>query len=400
MKKLNYKLILLVEVFLLFLGMSMHTYAKEYESEEQISEEQISEENPVELRDEDILDKIDMSEINKVLYEVFPSNEIDFPAIVKSVLKGDLKISQYSWSSIIKNNVLGGLSENRAVFFYIVLLGIVSALFVNFSGLFENHQIVDICYYFIYLFLIILLLKSFTVTLQIASEAIDNILLFMKVAVPAYACSVALTASTSTAIVFYQLALILIFLMDAMLLHFVIPVIQGYMMLGILNGISGEERFQGFLELIRKGIEIILKTSIGLVVGISALQSLIAPVIDSLRVTTVKKVISAIPGIGDVADSFTEVMFGSAILIKNSIGVAALLILLIICAGPIIKLLVMTVLLKLAEAIVGIVAEKRLTRAVKCVGNAGALLCRTMLTATALFMIVIAIIAVTTNRGF
>ena len=66
------------------------------------------------------------------------------------------------------------------------------------------------------------------------------------------------------------------------------------------------------------------------VIGFSVIQSLIAPAVDAFRVSVLNKTAGIIPGVGGTINAVTEVIIGSSVLIKNSIGVAAMIILLLI----------------------------------------------------------------------
>ena len=78
-----------------------------------------------------------------------------------------------------------------------------------------------------------------------------------------------------------------------------------------------EEKLNLLIELLEKGIGWVLKAALGVVTGISVFQAVITPVIDSVKASTLQKVISAIPGIGNAADGVVELVAGSAVVIKK-----------------------------------------------------------------------------------
>ena len=93
-------------------------------------------------------------------------------------------------------------------------------------------------------------------------------------------------------------------------------------------------------------------------------------------------------------------MAGSAVVIKNSIGVILLILLLVLCAAPIFQIFSVAFILKGAAAFMGIVGNKRITSCVDRTGDICMLLLRTTATAILLFMITLAVVATATNRGF
>lgn len=95
-----------------------------------------------------------------------------------------------------------------------------------------------------------------------------------------------------------------------------------------------------------------------------------------------------------------DVVIGSAVVIKNSIGVVMLILLLAVCIVPLLKIFAIAMLLKLSATLLGIISDKRITACTDKVGNGSVLLFRTAGTALILFLITISVAAFTTNRGF
>ncbi len=183
------------------------------------------------------------------------------------------------------------------------------------------------------------------------------------------------------------------------LLGVVLPLIYCYGLLTMINGIWVEEKLTLLTELLEKAVGWILKASLGVVTGISVFQSLITPVLDSVKTSAVEKALSALPGIGNAADGLLELAVGSAVVIRNSIGVLLLLLLLAACAAPLLEILFTAFLIKCAAAFMGIVSDKRVTNCTDHMGNAGMLLFRTAGTAMLLFLITLALLAIGSRGG-
>jgi stage III sporulation protein AE len=160
-----------------------------------------------------------------------------------------------------------------------------------------------------------------------------------------------------------------------------------------------EEKLSLLLELIEKAVGVSLKVTIGIVTGFSLLQSMVTPALDSLQTSALKKAVSAIPGIGGFTEGMFEMVMGSAILIKGSIGIYITLVLLGLCCIPILKILLLSCVTKLGAAMIGIVSDKRLTNCADRMGNGNLMLLRMTVSSIGMFIIQIAIITYTTNRG-
>ena len=112
-----------------------------------------------------------------------------------------------------------------------------------------------------------------------------------------------------------------------------------YVILALLNGIWAEERLTLLLDFVKKAIVTALKVVMGMITGFSMVQAVILPVVDKLKISAFRKAVSAIPGVGGVAEGITELVIGSAVLIKNSLGVLMLVLLLAACAMPLVRIL-------------------------------------------------------------
>lgn len=334
-----------------------------------------------------------MDEMSDNLKQIMPDYEFDTQSVLQEIFQGNINGAiRLLWEGI-KGRLLTEIAGLKNILAFIIVIGIVSALFSNFSDIFESHQIADISFYFLYLLLMAVLIKAFLTAAEIASGTIEDIVLFIKMFIPTYYMAVGAATGAATAVLYYQFTLFLAYGIEKLLLFILMPLIYGYVLMALMNGIWAEERLTLLLEFLKKGIAAGLKIAMGVITGLSLFQSMITPVIDSLRTSAVKKAVSAIPGIGNLAEGVTEMLIGSAVLIKNSIGIFLLLLLLFICLIPLFKLLLIACMIKGGAALAGIVSDKRITGCTDRVGDGSLLLFKTTFTAVALFIIIIAVVA-------
>lgn len=343
------------------------------------------------------LSAYDMSGIDQGVEELFPGMNVDTDSLLSLIMKGKVLEALKELTGQVKTALWGEVKGIRQVFIYILILGVVSALFSGFSDLFVGQQIAQAGFYFLYLFLMVILTKVFLTVSQIASSAVENVVLFVKLFIPTYFTAVGAAQGTATAVYYYQIMLVVAYLVESFLNAVLIPFIYSYVMLALLNGLWAEEKLALLLEFIEKGIVFALKVSMGAVTGLSLVQAVIVPVASQLKISAMRKAISAIPGIGGVAEGVTELVLGSAVLIKNSMGVLLLVLLLGACILPLLKILIVMGTVKLGAAITGIVSDKRIAACTDRVGIGCLLLLRCVFTSMALFIIVIAVVSYTVS---
>lgn len=346
---------------------------------------------------DDWLSSGDLDAINEGMDSLFPGIQVDAKQLLTMIMNGQVLEAFKMLIGQIKDSLKGELTGLRQVFLYILVLGVVSALFSEFSDLFAGQQMAQAGFYFLYLFLMVILTKVFLFVSEIAADTMESIVLFVKLFIPTYSIVVGTAQGTASGVYYYQLMLMVAYLVESFLNGVLIPFIYSYVMLALLNGLWTEEKLALLLELIEKGISFSLKIAMGAVTGLSLVQAVIVPVASGLKISAMRKAIAAIPGIGGVTEGVTELVLGSAVLIKNSMGVLLLILLLGACLMPILKILIVTGAVKLGAAITGIVSDKRVSLCADRVGGGCLLLLRCVFTSVILFIIVIAVVSYTVS---
>lgn len=339
----------------------------------------------------------DLDSINEGMDSLFPGMNLDAKQLLSMIMNGQVIDTFKMLTGQIKDSLWGELSGLRQIFLYILILGVVSALFSEFSDLFAGQQIAQTGFYFLYLFLMVILTKVFLFVSEIASDTMESIVLFVKLFIPTYSVVVGTAQGSASGVYYYQLMLMVAYLVESFLNAVLIPFIYSYVMLALLNGLWTEEKLTLLLEFIEKGILLALKISMGAVTGLSLVQAVIVPVASGLKISAMRKAIAAIPGIGGVTEGVAELVLGSAVLIKNSMGVLLLILLFGACLMPLLKILIVTGTVKLGAAITGIVSDKRVSLCADRVGGGCLLLLRCVFTSVILFIIVIAVVSYTVS---
>lgn len=349
--------------------------------------------------EETLWEEFEFSEIEDLLDDIFPEKKTDFQDLIKKMLSGQTEPSLQVIGEMISDQFFYEWKSSKAGMVHILLIVIVAAVFTNFSNVFQNKQISEISFYVLYLLLITIGLNSFRILIVSASENLERLIGFMKVLGPVYFLAVAFAAGSSTSILFYNLVLLLIYLVELVILNFLIPFVQVYIVVKVMNNLSEEDYLSKFAELCETVIAWTLKTLLAGVTGVNIIQGLLSPAIDSLKRSVVGRSAEAIPVVGDAIGGVTEVMLGTAVLIKNGIGVAGALVCIGICLVPIIQMAVVTLLYKLIAAMIQPVSDKRIVGCISSIADGSQMLLRIIFTTGVLFLLTIAVVTATTMAG-
>ena len=346
---------------------------------------------------EALLSEFDFDEIEDSLTQMFPQEKITFGEVVSSLISGDMEETIRMFLRFLADQVSYEFDYNRKNLVYVLLVALTAAVFSSFAGAFKSRQISDISFYVMYMLLITLCLTAFRTSAEGLEERLGSLVDFMRVLCPSYFLAVAFASGSVTSLFFYNVILFLIYIVELVIVRFLLPVVNIYIMIRVLGNLTGEDFLSEFADLIKKVVSWILKTLLVCVISVNVVQGLLAPAIDAVKRSALTRTAEALPWVGNAVGGVAEVVLGTAVLIKNGIGMAGAVISVAICAVPIFQMLIMALMYKLAAALVQPVSDKRITTCISGVSEGYEIMVKVIFTSGLLFMITIAIVAASTS---
>lgn len=339
----------------------------------------------------------DLSVLDNLLRDLLPGRTTDSMDFIEDVLKGNWALDPALFWRYIAGTITGVFDDWRRLFISVLVLFILVALVSNLMSALKNEGAAKAAKTFFIVCQLVVLINAFHEVLGIVEEAMTRMIEFLKLMIPAYMICIAAAGSGLTALIFYKLLLGFLCLIEGIVAASLTTVVEGYVMLGVVESVWGEERFKGLMDLIKKGLQWVLKMMIVVMSGSSILQVIITPVVDKTNNAVIQKTAGAIPGIGDVIESVSSVTLASAIAVKNSLGVLILVALILLIAAPVIKSFMILLIIRVSGALGSICGEKQMMKCVEYISEAGFMLLRILITVTTLFFVTIAAVTNATS---
>lgn len=346
---------------------------------------------------EKILEEFEYNEIDDSLKELFPEKRISFKEVTAEVLTGNL---QQAWNLLMKfaeEQVMYLLRTGKKDLVHILVIALTAAFMNQFAGIFQNRQAAQVGFYMVYLTLAALTVAVFDVVLRWVESGVENLTMFMGVFYPVYFLAVAVAKGGVTGVAFYNLVLFLIYIVEILIGKVLLPVVRIYMIVKTLDFLSPQDMLGKLSEFIETVIRWALKAVLACVIGANLVQGMISPAIDTVKRSAAIRGAEAIPGVGDLLGGMTEVALGTAVLVKNGIGIAGAVICTALCLVPLIQTAGTALLYKLTAALLQPVCDERITGCVEAVGEGCRMLVQIVFTTGILFLLTIAIVAAVTN---
>lgn len=343
---------------------------------------------------EQLLDSMELEKMQEAVNELLGEETFSVKESIKKALSEEEPFSAEHFGEIGKAFLYQQLLPDKKILVQVILLVLAASLFSNFTGMFGKGETGGISFYMVYLFLLTILMKSFGQMSRIISSGLEDFVFFMKALMPSYFLAVTAAGGVASAMIFYNMVLAVIYVIQVILLKLVVPGIHLFVLFQLVNYLHKEDILSKMAEFLKTILEWTLHTCVAVLVGMQVIQNMISPAVDSLKRDVIGKTATAIPAVGNAIDGVTEVALGTAVLIRNCIGVVGILVLLLLGLPPIIRLGVTTLIYKLLAAVVQPVADKRMTGCLSTMGEGCRLLLRVLLTVELLLLITIAILSV------
>ena len=341
-----------------------------------------------------LMEDMELGQMQDAVNQILKEDSFSIEEIVNQILKGESLFQKETMSKWFKNIVKAQLQREQKAMFQVVLLVLLAAVFSNFTAVFGDGKTGETSFYITYMLLLALLIKSFGSMGVELKELLENFILFLKALMPSYFLAVTASSGSATAMIFYEAVLFLIYVIQVVFLKGIVPAIYVLALVELVNYLHSEDFLSKMAELLQTLIEWSLKSCMAVVLGMQLIQNMIGPAMDSLKRDIIGKTAASIPGIGNAINGVTEVALGTAVIIRNGIGVVGIIILVCIGIRPVIRLALLAFLYKLLAAVVQPVSDKRMTGALSTIGNGYVLFLKVLLCMELLIFITIAILSI------
>lgn len=347
------------------------------------------------------LSELDFSSVEEILETAGQGAEsFSFEELLDMIFRGDVKGACAMAFHSLLDSLLSELSAGSGRMAQIFLIALTGAVFTCFSDIFSGGQISETAFYVTFLLLFSLLASSFYESISVAGRAVSQAFEFMRALTPGYFMTVAFTGGSLSAGAGCSWMLFSITAAQWLLSKLIFPVFKIYILLVLAGHLTKEELFSRMTGGIRIAVEWSMKTLTGAALGFHILQGMVIPYADAVKHTSLKRMVSMIPGLGQGASAVSQMVLGSGILIKNTVGAGAAVTLLAITAVPIMKLLILMLLYQFVAAAAEPICDKRLTACMSDIGKGHQILLKLVCLSLLLLIVSVGVICMASNTVY
>lgn len=342
-------------------------------------------------------EEIDITALSRKIEQLDERDYPDFASIFQKLVSMRFTEAAQEIGQWMTGAVLREIFSSKIFIGELAGILLFAAVFSNISSAFQSYGVSDSGFLISYFLVFSIIFTNFTVMIAMFKDTVVLLSSFLKVLLPVYTLAVSLSGNLSTGIVFYEYFMIVVLFLNWIFLNVFLPLLQYYFLLELISHFSQKQNIsklcEGLYFLLAKGIQVIFF----LLFGFHLLETMIAPSFDGAKNSILNKMIGLIPGAGSIVQSVAGTAIGSSLVIKNAVGAAGILFLLIFLLLPLIKLVIYIFLYFLLSVVLEPIADERFILCINAAVKCGTLMIKVLCMSSVLFIVVIALTSLTTN---
>ncbi len=352
-----------------------------------------SQHNEIKEENQEIEKLYDYISNMKNQYEIL--KDINAKDYVKNFMeKGESHISVNKAAKAITTYVFKEIAASLKLIALLIMVAIICALLNNLQKAFSNETLSDIAYFACYALIIIILARSFYLGVNIARDTINKMTDFMMALIPILIMLIASIGGIAEAAMLDPIIIGTINISANIFSRFIIPLICMTFVLQFVDNLSEDYKINKLTKLLN---QVALWTQ-GIVmtvfVGVVTIRGITSKAMDQVTVKTAKYAVdNFVPVVGKCLSDAISTVAGYSLLLKNSISSLGLIIIVAMLLVPVIKLLIMAFMYKMAAALIEPISDSRLVNSIGAAGDSLILILSCLICVSVMFFIMIAIMA-------
>lgn len=313
-------------------------------------------------------------------------------------VKGEKQFSPMEWVKGFVRFLFHEIFANGQLLGTLVLLAVFSMILAQLQNAFEKHNISKVAYAITYMVLLIFALNSFRLAMEFTQNAIEFMSSFMVAIVPLLLILMASTGNITSVALFHPIIMFLVHTSGIFVKFIVLPLLFLSTLLFIVSTMTEHYKVTKLAEFLRNFSIGSLGVFLTVFLGVLSVQGATSAVADGIAIKTAKFVTgNFIPVVGKMFTDATDTVMSASILLKNTVGVVGLIILLLICIFPALKVLSLAIIYSFSAAILQPLGGGPIITCLSIIGKAVMFIFAALAAVSLMFFLSITIIVISGN---
>ena len=297
---------------------------------------------------------------------------------------------------ILGTEVISTLKTLISILVIIVIHGILKSITDNL----ENNNISQIIYFVQYILIVTLIMANFTEIIELVKETSSNLVGLINVLIPLLLTLMIYTGSIATSTILEPIILFAINFIGNAIQNLLIPIMMIIVVFSIISKISKRVQIENLSKFLKSGVTWFLGVVLTIFVGVVSLEGTLSSSVDGITAKTAKAAVSSvIPVVGKVLGDVVDSVLGCGVILKNAVGLVGVIVIIGICAMPIIKIATLSIIYNLASAVVQPIADEKIVKLLEEMGGVFKVLLGILCSLSIMLIVGITMVVKISNSG-
>ncbi|MCS7461645.1 stage III sporulation protein AE [Paenibacillus doosanensis] len=252
----------------------------------------------------------------------------------------------------------------------IVVLTIFSMLLETLQSSFEKNTVSKVAYAICFMVLMIMAVNSFSVAIGYANNAISEMIHFMVAVIPILLTLLASMGNVVSVSVLHPLIVFMVHAVGTAIYLVVFPLLFFSSVLHIVSSLSDKYKVTQLANLLRTISLGCLGMFVTVFLGVISVRGAGSAVADGVTIRTAKYIAgNFVPVVGRMFSDASETVIGASLLVKNAIGLAGVVIILMLCAFPALKIMALALIYNLSAAVLQPLGDNPMIACLETIGK-------------------------------
>ena len=390
---MKYVIFIFIAVFIVVFAPFSHANIVAYAKTESIEEE-------LESEVEEGLNSLISGDLESFFNSLNVEDGTSFRELVERILNGEIVLSVDNVFQLILNAVKDNVFSLLASFITIMLLSMLYGLFNGITSGFAKNNTKQIVYFAIYGAIIAILSVILKDVISTTKQLVDSITTLFEIAFPILLTLVTALGGSVGMQIMQPITLVFSEVILKLINNLILPIFIATIIFTVIGNLSDSVK----LEKLTKALKSVASWTLGVVFGVMttiiSLQGIVGASIDTIALRSAKFALSSyVPILGGYLSEGFDIVLAGCVLIKNSMGLAFFLLLITILIGPLVKIVLTSLLMKLVAGLVEPMSDVKISSLLFNTANNLNILISIVLGVTFLCFVIILIVISSFNMG-
>lgn len=259
---------------------------------------------------------------------------------------------------------------NGSLLVSIIILTVFSMILETMQSTFEHNTVSKIAYSISYIVLIVLAVNSFHTAIEYARQAIGDMIEFMLAMVPLLLTLLAAMGSIASVSILHPLIVFMIHAVGTLIHTVVFPLLFFSAVLYIVSSLSDKYKVTYLANFLRNISIALLGIFLTVFLGVISVQGATTAVADGVTLRTAKYITgNFVPVVGRLFSDAADTVLSASVLVKNAVGIVGVVIIVLLCAFPAVKILTLALIYNISAAVMQPLGESPIVSCLQTIGK-------------------------------